>query len=39
MLTSHALGACLHRLLKDWKDCYGIDIAMVVTFFDTASVS
>jgi hypothetical protein len=34
-LASHALGACLRRLPRDWKCRYGTDIAMVETFVDT----
>jgi len=34
-LASHALGSCLRRLSKDWKDRYGTEIAMVETFVDT----
>lgn len=34
-LASHALGACLRRLPRDWKYRYGTDIAMVETFIDT----
>lgn len=34
-LASHALGACLRRLPRDWKRRYGTDIAMVETFVDT----
>ena len=34
-LASHALGACLRRLPRDWKRRYGIDIAVVETFVDT----
>jgi len=34
-LASHALGACLRRLSKDWKHRYGTEIALVETFVDT----
>jgi len=34
-LASHALGACLRRLSRDWKHRYGTDIALVETFVDT----
>ena len=34
-LASHALGACLRHLPRDWKRRYGTDIAMVETFVDT----
>ena len=34
-LASHALGACLRYLPRDWKRRYGTDIAMVETFVDT----
>lgn len=34
-LASHALGACLRRLSKDWKRRYGTDIALAETFVDT----
>lgn len=34
-LASYALGACLRRLSKDWKNRYGTDIALVETFVDT----
>ncbi|MFQ5641822.1 MAG: Druantia anti-phage system protein DruA, partial [bacterium] len=34
-LASHALGACLRRLSRDWKRRYGTEIAMVETFVDT----
>jgi len=34
-LASHAFGACLRRLPRDWRHRYGTDIAMVETFVDT----
>jgi len=34
-LASHALGACLRRLSKDWKHRYGTEIALVETFVNT----
>ncbi len=34
-LASHAFGACLRRLPRDWRRRYGTDIAMVETFVDT----
>jgi hypothetical protein len=34
-LASHALGACMRHLPRDWKRRYGTDIAMVETFVDT----
>ena len=34
-LASHALGACLRRLPRDWKHRYGTDIVLVETFVDT----
>jgi len=34
-LASHAVGACLRRLPRDWRHRYGTDIAMVETFVDT----
>jgi hypothetical protein len=34
-LASYTLGACLRRLVPDWKHHYGTDIAMVETFVDT----
>ncbi|NIA09832.1 MAG: DUF4338 domain-containing protein [Nitrospiraceae bacterium] len=34
-LASHALGACLRRLSRDWKLRYGTEIAVVETFIDT----
>ena len=34
-LASYSLGACLRRLVQDWKRRYGTDIAMVETFVDT----
>ena len=34
-LASHALGACLRRLPKDWKYRYGTDVAIVETFIDS----
>ena len=34
-LASHAFGACLRRLPRDWRNRYGTDIAMVETFVDT----
>lgn len=34
-LASHALGACLRRLPKDWKCRYGTDVAIVETFIDS----
>ncbi len=33
-LASHALGACLRHLPRDWKRRYGTNIAMVETFVD-----
>jgi hypothetical protein len=35
-LASHALGACLRRLPKDWQHRYGTSIALVETFVDTS---
>jgi hypothetical protein len=34
-LASHAFGACLRRLPRDWRRRYGTDIVMVETFVDT----
>ena len=34
-LASHAFGACLRRLPRDWRHRYGTDIVMVETFVDT----
>ncbi len=34
-LASHALGACLRSLPRDWKQRYGTEIAMAETFVDT----
>jgi hypothetical protein len=35
-LASHALGACLRRLPRDWQRRYGTTVALVETFVDTS---